>query len=185
VYGPRTITARYDDPLDVVWLETARRLGFTVVRRGDVYASYDGKGTLALSEPGALDPDDNVAQMVFHELCHALVQGPESVHQVDWGLSVEGLDALEEHATHRVQAALADRHGLRGFFGVTTDWRPYYDALPADPLSGDDEAVPLAREAFLRATEGPWAAALDEALAATAAIVRATKPFAGRDSLFR
>jgi hypothetical protein len=108
------------------------------------------------------------------------VMGDDAVRRVDWGLSVEGKDALEEHATHRVQAALADRVGMRGFFAVTTDWRPYWDALPADPLEGDgDPAIPRARDAYRRATTGRWARPIADALDATAQIARIVAPFAG------
>ena len=54
----RTVTARYTDPLEVVWVETARRLGMRLVRSGEVYASWDGAGTLTLSTPDAFDADD-------------------------------------------------------------------------------------------------------------------------------
>ncbi len=164
----RSVLGRYVDPLDAIWLEVATRCGLRVVRASDAYASYDGKGTLTLASPEYLDPDDCLAQMILHELCHAAVQGPEAIHHIDWGLSVEGLDALEEHATHRVQAALADPYGLRRFFAVTTDWRPYYDALPVDPLSGDDPAVPLANAAFVRVNEGAWGEPIRRGLEATA-----------------
>ncbi|MGM0576377.1 MAG: hypothetical protein ACQEXJ_11660 [Myxococcota bacterium] len=42
----------------------------------------------------------------------------------------------------------------------------------------------LAREAWERATNGPWAEALGDALRTTAAIARAERPFAGSDSLW-
>ena len=77
-----------------------------------------------------------------------------------------------------MQAALADRHGLRALFAVTTDWRPYWDALPINPLAaGDDPAIELARAAYDRATRGPWAHALERALSRTrqlAEVLRAT-----------
>lgn len=182
---PREVVFQYADPLDLVWLKTAERCGFRVERSGEVYASYDGKGTITLSSTEHMDADDCLAQMIFHELCHALVQGPEAIHWVDWGLSVEGLDALEEHATHRVQAALADRHGLRMFFGVTTDWRPYFDALPADPLEGESPETQLAKMAWERATSGPWAQPIEEALQATAAFQQVVQRFTDRHSLWR
>lgn len=180
----RVIRHRYADPIEVVWVTTAERLGLRVVRSSEVYASWDGRGTLAVSSPEHLDPDDSMAQLVLHELCHALVQGPDRHGDVDWGLDPD--DAVREHACHRLQAALADRYGLRAFFAVTTDWRPYWDALPADPLADEgDPAVPLARAAYTRATTGPWAGAIAAALAATRALADVTRPFAGDDSLWR
>jgi hypothetical protein len=182
----RAIEARYDDPLDLIWLATAARLGMRVVRAPDAYASWDGRGTLTIATPAEMDPDDCLAQMIFHELCHALVEGPDSLTRVDWGLeNVDDRDAVREHATDRLQAALADRHGLRRVLAVTTDWRAYYDALPADALApGADPAIPLARAAFEAATTGPWSAAIEDALTSTAAIARATRGFADADSLW-
>ena len=186
----REVRRRYQDPIDLIWLETARRLGFSVERSHASYASYDGRGTLTLGLPVDLDADDHLGQMLLHEFCHALVQGPESLSQVDWGLSVEGRDAVEEHATHRVQAALADAHGLRGFFAVTTDWRPYFDALAADPFApnpgfADDEtSIALALAAWDRAVNDPWREPLQAALRATAVIARASAPFARDPSLW-
>ncbi|MEZ4268075.1 MAG: hypothetical protein R3F39_17050 [Myxococcota bacterium] len=154
---PRAVTARYDDPVDLIWLATAKALGIDVVRAPDAYASWDGRGTLTIATPAEMDPDDCLAQMIFHELCHALVEGPESLTRVDWGLeNVDNRDAIREHATDRLQAALADRHGLRQFMAVTTDWRAYYDALPEDPLAPDnDPATPLAQAAYKAATTAP------------------------------
>lgn len=168
----REVRHRYDDPLDLIWLGCARACGIEVVRSSEVYASWDGRSTLTLSTPEHFDADDSLAQLIFHELCHGLVAGPRGVRMVDWGMeNVDDRDLLQEHACHRLQAALADRHGLRAFFAVTTDHRAYWDTLPVDPLGpGDDPAIPLARDAYERALHGPWAKPIEEALARTAAI---------------
>jgi hypothetical protein len=162
----REVRRRYDDPLDLIWLACARACGIRVQRSDDVYASWDGQGTLTLSTREHFDADDSLAQLVFHELCHALVAGPRRLTLPDWGMeNVDERDLVQEHACHRVQAALADRHGLRALFAVTTDHRTYWDALPVDPLgSGDDPAIPLAKDAYVRATNGPWASAIERAL---------------------
>jgi len=173
----REISRRYRDPLELVWLACARELGLTVERSSAVYAAFDGERTLTLSAPEHFDPDDSLAQLIFHELCHALVAGDKGRRRADWGMeNVDERDLLQEHACHRLQAALASRHGLREFFAVTTDWRSYWDALPLDPLSpGADPAIPLAREAFVRARRGPWAAALERALARTAELAEVVR----------
>lgn len=184
---PRAIRHHYRDPVDEIWLATARRLGVEVRRGDDAYAAYDGLGVLTIATDAQLDPDDCIAQIVFHELCHALVAGPDSLGQRDWGLSnVDERDLVREHACQRVQAALADRHGLRGLLAVTTEHRPYWDALGDDPLAGDDEStLALAREAFERARHGPWADPIDAALAATAIVASAVRPYADAASLWR
>jgi len=168
----RTIRRRYDDPLDLVWLACAEELGFRVLRSTEVYASWDGARTLTLSTPDAFDADDSLAQLIFHELCHGLVAGPERHRHPDWGMeNTDSRDLLAEHACHRLQARLADDYGLRALLAVTTDHRTYWDALPLDPLGPSaDPALPIAREAYGRAKEGPWARALARALERTRAI---------------
>lgn len=176
----RRITHRYTDPLDLIWLACARDCGLTIARSDTVYASFDGEHTLTLSTPEHFDADDSLAQLIFHELCHALVAGPKASHP-DWGMeNIDERDLIQEHACHRLQAALADAYGLRTFFAVTTHWRPYWDALPVEPLTvGADPAIALAREAHERLREGPWLAPITKALTQTqqiAAIVRSVEP---------
>lgn len=170
----RTIRHRYVDPLDQVWIDALGALGFRLRREPGAYATTDGKGTLTIAVDDELDADDSLAQMIFHELCHAAVQGPESFRQRDWGLDNESdRDEVREHATLRAQAFLLRPLGLRTFLGPTTDFRAYYDALPADPLAGDDPAIPLARLAIGRMGRPPFAPHVGRALEATATILHA------------
>jgi hypothetical protein len=181
----RTVRRRYVDPLDAVWLRAAADVGLQVVRAPDAFASTDGRGQLLLGTPETLDPDDCLAQMIFHELCHALVQGPASFAEVDWGLDNETeRDVVREHACLRVQAALLAPLGLRVAFAPTTDFRDWYDALSDDPLEGsdDDASIPLAKEALARVDTPPWAPHLRRALDASARIVTAVRD-AGGDTL--
>ena len=181
----RSIVHSYGDPLELVWRRTAAALHISIRRSGEVYASWDGNGTLTLGELEDLDDDDCLAQMILHELCHALIEGDEALAKTDWGLANEDdRDAVREVAAMRLQAALLTPHGLRRFLAVTTDWRVTYDALPEDPLEGDSEACRLAREGWQRAREGPWAASIEAALVATASIARAASAFAEADSLW-
>jgi len=173
----RTIDARYCDPLDLIWLDAARKMGLVVVRSASSYASTDGRGTLYLSAPADMDPDDCLAQMILHEVCHWMVQGPHSVGWVDWGLDNEGTrDVEREHACLRLQAALLDEFGLREALGPTTNFRDYYDALPEDPfeeLSPDQrQSIVLGRAAFARRNHRPYQNHLSQALEATASILR-------------
>src|SRR5690606_22717231 len=132
----RRVTHRYLDPLDQIWLEAAARIGLAVERSDEVYAATDGQRTLHIGAPPTLDPDDCLAQMIFHELCHSLIEGPDAFARPDWGLDNTGdRDVPREHACLRLQAHLAGRVGLRRFFAPTTDFRAFYDRLPADPLS--------------------------------------------------
>ncbi|HTE56938.1 MAG TPA: YkgJ family cysteine cluster protein [Kofleriaceae bacterium] len=181
----RSISHRYRDPLDEIWLATAGRVGLRVQRSGDVYASTDGRRTLQLGEAASLDADDCLAQMIFHELCHSLVEGPDAFSRPDWGLdNTSARDEAREHACLRVQAHLADRHGLRGVLAPTTDYRTFYDRLPADPLAPHRHPeVVAARLGIRRADRPPWAPHLAAALAATAEVVASAARFAGPDSL--
>jgi hypothetical protein len=183
----RTISHQYADPVDLVWLRAAERLGMRVERSADVYASWDGAGVLTLSSADDFDADDSLAQLIFHEICHALVAGPERRHLLDFGLdNTSDADLVYEHACHRVQATLAGRHGLRDFFAVTTEWRAYWDALPLDPLApSSDPALPHAQRALAEADRSPWAEVLGAALADTAAIATIARRHAPPNSLFQ
>jgi len=169
------VTHRYVDPLAQVWLGAARRIGLRVVRTPDAYAATDGRGTLAIAIDSALDADDSLAQMIFHELCHSLVEGEQAFAQPDWGMDNTGPDHdWREHACLRVQWVLAGRHGLRGVFAPTTEFRAFWDRLAGDVLADrTDPSVAAAVAALRRAAQPPWAPALDEALAASAQIAAA------------
>jgi hypothetical protein len=177
--APRTSTHRYEDPLDRVWLGLVERLGFRVARADHAYASTDGKGTIYVGTPATLDADDGLAQMLLHEVCHLLTEGPAAAGKLDWGLCNEtDRDVPREHACLRLQAALTAPFGLRRFFAPTTDFRAMYDELPADPLAPrHDPASIAARTALLRARHSPFSPHLEEALAATARIVGAASSF--------
>jgi hypothetical protein len=176
---------RYQDPLALTWIACAERVGFRVRRTADAYASSDGKGTLLIAEDGLFDPDDCLGQMIFHELCHALVEGEAGESREDWGLGYAvGGNPWREHACLRVQAWLAGNYGLRDFLAPTTDFRvSFWDSLPADPLAAPEEqggrrekSCVAARRALQQAAGPRWAKPLAEALEATAALAAAVAP---------
>ncbi|MDB4959048.1 MAG: hypothetical protein JWO36_6617 [Myxococcales bacterium] len=183
---PREVTSRYIDPLTQVWLGAARLVGLHVVRTPDAYASTDGRGTLAIGEDTALDADDSLAQMIFHELCHSLVEGECSFEAPDWGMDNTGPDHdWREHACLRVQWVLTGRHGLRKLFAPTTEFRAFWDRLSGDVLADRTErSVEAAISALQRSSRAPWAPALSEALAATARIASNALRFADPDTLW-
>jgi hypothetical protein len=162
----------YLDPLERVWLALWQRLGLTVSRTPAVYASSDGQGGLQIGTRETLDPDDSLAQMLLHELCHALVEGPASFARPDWGLdNTDERHVPHEQAALRLQAHLLAEHGLQRVLAPTTEFRPYYDRLGETPLVAggpeDETAVRLAVQGLERARQppcGPW---LQAALAAT------------------
>lgn len=185
----REVTHCYVDPLAQVWLGAARRIGLRVVRTPDAYATTDGHGTLAIATAEGMDADDSLAQMIFHELCHSLVEGPDSFAQADWGMDNTGPDHdFREHACQLVQWVLAGRHGLRTVFAPTTDFRTtFWNQLAGDVLADrTDTSVQLAIAALRRVVHPPWAPALSEALAASEQIARAASAFANepRDTLW-
>ncbi len=173
----------YLDPLDAIWLTTAKRIGFRVVRSSEVYAAADGTGVLTIGAPETLDTDDCLAQMIFHELCHALVEGPHKLEQPDWGLdNITDKDVVREHACLRLQAFLASRFGLRGVLAPTTEFRAFYDALPADPLADiGDPSVDAAVQGADRAAAPPWAPHLERGLEATRAIAEIARAVGAAD----
>jgi len=175
---------RYQDPLDAIWITAAAKMGVTILRSAETYASSDGAGHLRLSDPAGMDADDCLAQMILHELCHSLVQGSQSFGWVDWGLDNEGTrDTALEHACLRLQAALLAPLGLRRTLAPTTDFRPFYDGLPDDPFEerapDERESIVRARAAYARRNQRPWRGHLDTALKATARILFETRQALG------
>lgn len=178
----REVLSRYQDPLEVVWLATAARLGLTVHRDPSVFSRTDGTGLMAFGPRATLDADDSLAQMLLHEVCHWITNGRESFAEEDWGFPLDDAMDPREHACLRLQAALADRHGLRGMLGPTGSFRRYWDTLGPDalaPLDGspwEAEVARLAGEALVRA-DHPTYAPLHAALEATAALRQVVQPF--------
>lgn len=168
----RTITHRYIDPLSAIWLSVAEGLGLRVTRSSEVYAWADGEGRLILGDDTSLDPDDSLAQMIFHELCHSLIQGEDLLDQPDWGLSnTDDRDHDRELACIRLQALLASEYGLREFFAPTTDFRRFYDEFPKDPREEAGELLPLIEAGYERVSRTPWHPHLRAGLQATAQIL--------------
>jgi hypothetical protein len=170
-----------DEAIDRVWIEAANHCGFRVVRSDAAYASTDGRGTIVVGEPHTLDDEDTVAQLVLHEICHALVQGEARWSSPDWGLdNTTDRDDVREEACLRLQAHLASLHGLRAELAPTTPWKSYYRALPAAPLTAIDgahaEACTLAAAGEELARRKGIAAVLGDALAATAALLHPEAP---------
>lgn len=182
----RDVTHRYVDPLAQVWLGAARRIGLRVERTPHAYAATDGRGTLSIGTTDTLDADDSLAQMIFHELCHSLVEGEESFERPDWGLDNVNTGPehdVREHACLRTQWVLAGRHGLRKIFAPTTDFRAFWNTLAGDVLADrTDPSVQAAVAAVRRADKPPWAPALGDALGATTQIAAAAASFSAPDS---
>ncbi len=188
----RPIRSRYLDPLDVVWLATARRLGLRVRRNPAIFSATNGEGLLELGPRDTLDPDDTTAQMIFHEICHWIVNGADAIHHRDWGFALQADLDWREHACLRLQAALGDRHGLRLILAPTSQFRAYFDAIRADPFvplpdaelaaHGSDaereaRVCERARTALVDADGEPWGGAVSAALTATAQFSSMLQPF--------
>jgi hypothetical protein len=172
---------RYVDPLDQIWVSAAAQIGFRIERTAAAYASTDGRRTIYVGTTETLDADDSLAQMIFHELCHALVEGEAGEARVDWGLeNTDDRDLWREWACLRLQTHLAGRFGLRRFFAPTTDHRAWWETLGADPFAAPaaaggrrEASVVAARRAAVVAERPPWAPHLHAALAATAELAAA------------
>ena len=179
----RPILSRYVDPMELVWLSAAKRLGLTIRRNPLVFSATDGTGLLELGPRVDLDPDDTLAQMVLHELCHWITNGEDSYAQRDWGFELDGTVDVREHACLRLQAWLTGQFALRHMMAPTGLFREYYDRIPEDPLQPLDDSkwekavVELAHEAIERSQGAPWKSPLCEALGATAALRGAIRPF--------
>jgi len=179
----RPIEARYVDPCEVVWLSTAQRLGIHIRRSPLVFSATDGSGRLQLSTRDDLDPDDCLAQMLLHEICHWCTNGEETAQERDWGFDLDGPIDWREHAALRLQAWLADQVQLRAMFGPTGGFRQYFDRIPADPLAPIDDSqweaavIERAAEAIDRIQQPPWHPHVLEAMKATARIRSVVEPF--------
>jgi hypothetical protein len=167
--------AALDAPaIDQIWIDAAARCGFRVERGVAAYATTDGDLVISIGARPLLDVDDSLAQLVFHELCHALVQGEDNWRKADWGLdNTTDRDDDREAACLRLQAHWADRHDLRAAMAPTTPWKTYYAALPAHPLfpagASDEAACALAATALRLAASKGIDVAIDAGLHATAA----------------
>lgn len=158
--------------VESIWIAAARELGWHVERTSAAYASSDGQRRIILiGVDDVLDADDSVAQLVFHELCHGLVQGPEHWSSLDWGLSNEDdRDVVAEHACLWLQVFLTTPHDLRMEMSPTTEYRPYHDSIAEESLaSATDPAATMARAAMTREQSASWLAVLERALAQTRA----------------
>lgn len=165
--------SQYVDPLDWIWIQAGRQLGFQIHRSEEVYASTDGKGTLRIGRAESLDTDDCLAQLILHELCHGLAEGEASFAKPDWGFRYESPplseDAVREHACLRIQAALLKPWGLDRLLAPTTEFRVYYDKLPENPIQpGEDPAITQAQAGLALARRPPFARILENALSKTA-----------------
>ncbi len=170
---------RYEDPLARIWTACASAVGFRIARSRDVYAATDGEGTIYLGTDDILDPDDSLAQMILHELCHALVEGEAGECQPDWGLdNTSGRDTWHEHACLRLQAYLTAAWGLREFFAPTTDFRvKFWNTMADDPFqppifgTRSEPSCVAARTAAWRASLPRWQIPLTQAFEATVRVL--------------
>jgi hypothetical protein len=159
------------EPIEAIWREAVARLGFAVGRTTDAYATSDGSGLIEIGADDVLDEDDAFAQLLFHEICHAITEGEQAIASPDWGLDNVPSHRVREHACLRFGAHLAGRFGLRALMAPTTEYRAYYDALGTDPLAPDpDPAVAIAGATRERFEASAWRAPIEDALARTAAL---------------
>ena len=144
---PPPSTHRYHDPLALVWIACAERVGFRIERTPHAYASTDGRGTIYIGTDDLLDPDDSLAQMILHELCHALVEGGEGERQVDWvWVTVSG---RIRGASMRVCGCKLSGRWRRPA-GFCADHRfpvTFWNSLPADPFAAPPKTAAVASEA--------------------------------------
>jgi hypothetical protein len=159
-------------PLDEIWIDVARRLDVPVVRDDDFgYVHWDGR-TLHLATDGELDDDDTLAQLVLHELCHALVQGADRFRAPDWGLdNTTNDDEDNERAALRLQAHLTGAFGLRDRLFPTTVVRPFYESLGRDAFLPVEEVSSQRARVAATTMNERFGGALKDALARSAALL--------------
>lgn len=127
---------------DSEWVDLAASLGFSVVREAGAYVTYDGAGTVGVAPYSDLDPDDCLAQIILHELCHFAVEGTWSRSAPDWGLdNTTERDVPQEHAALVAQLLVLAPHDLERALAPTTDFRAWYDGVLA-PLGATVRTSP-------------------------------------------
>jgi len=179
--APRpTVSPLATAAIEAIWRHAAAQIGFAVERTADAYATSDGRGLIAIGADDVLDADDAFAQLLFHELCHAITEGERAIDSPDWGLDNIPSHQVREHACLRFGAVLAERFGLRALMAPTTEYRSYYETLAIDALADDplapDPAVAIAAAARGRFEGSSWRAPIEEALARTAALALQLHP---------
>lgn len=156
--------ARLLRALNAQALRLAELHGWRVDRSPTAWVSYS-PGVIQVAPDETLDADDTLLQIVLHEWCHHLVEGPESAGLADWGLDNEtDADVAHEHAALRFQAWLTSQWGLRWVLVPTTDFRPWYEQLPENPLDGEDESSTMAGAAIGRWQTWPHRAEIESIL---------------------
>lgn len=172
-------SALFGPAFEEIWTRAAADIGFSVVRSPAAYASTDGSGRIEIGTDEILDEDDSVAQLVLHELCHALVQGQANWRVPDWGMdNSTNHDDDRERACLRLQAHWAGEYGLRVHMTPTTDWKKFYADLGPDAFhaqsDSDRPSVELAQAALALSQQTAIKNALSEALAKTASLAART-----------
>ena len=119
----------------------------------------------------------------FHEICHWITNGVETYYERDWGFEVGTELDHQEHACQRLQAALSDPHGLRdviaptgSFVSITIKFSESLQKIPGDD-AWEDTVVDMAKKAFERAQNPPFAEVLQRSLRATAQMRELIQPF--------
>ena len=179
----RPILSRYVDPVELIWLSTAKELGLTIRRNPSIFSATDGSGLLELGPRTDLDADDTLAQMVLHEICHWVTNGKDTFEERDWGFPLDIELDPREHACLRLQAWWTGHHGLREVMAPTSSFRDYYNRIPDNPLEPMDDSewelnvVGLAKEAIQRGQTDPWVGPVNRALEATRQVGGCIRPF--------
>lgn len=138
------------EAITALWISVAAEAGWQVIRTTSAYASSDGAGRISIGVDEALDADDAPAQLIFHELCHALTQGPGAWSRPDWGLSnTDARDVVAEHACLCVHVLLTSPFALRAAMAPTTEYRGYHDGLDPEILASSEEPAPARARAAL------------------------------------
>lgn len=159
--------------LDERWAALLARFGGRIRRSSDAYVSWlADRRELLVSPDEELDPDDTIAQIVLHELCHFLVEGLASDAHDDWGLdNMSDVHLANEYAALRLQAHLLHTPARRQYLHPTTDHRWFYEALADSPIDDpvhpptDARSVALAQQGVRHAAQWPLFEALQVELA--------------------
>ncbi|HMU40845.1 MAG TPA: YkgJ family cysteine cluster protein [Pseudomonadota bacterium] len=180
-----TYVPKHAASLDDIWTAAASQLGLSVARSKEGFVYTDPRGHRLVLAADTQDTADDVARLVFFDLCSAFVRGETSFDAPVWGLLEGTQSLLQQRATMRLQAALLRRYGLRKRLAPptsrTASLGDFYESLPRLPFSSASSDVPneertCAERGLALAHKPPYRRVLHDALWATAQLGRAPQP---------
>jgi hypothetical protein len=168
--------------IDEIWRRAAARSA-SLDAHDDAYATSDGRGGIAIGATDTLDDDDALAQLVFHELCHAITEGETRCGRRTGASTTSRARGARARVPARAGAP-GRSFGLRAVDGADDAVPRVLRGAAGDPLAstpGDRRGGRRgAAAACARFDASAWRAPIEQALAETAAAIGVARPRGAR-----